>query len=385
MTDRMLDDQLDREVRDFLAWQAEDITEAPTATEMATRITASLGARNVWLRRQPQLVWVLLAGVLIAALISALLVGAALLRHDPVLSSYEAVFLRLDEMVDGSVEVDAVGVNGEGRERQIARLSSAWVKYGIGNGTLLAPMGAVSSSGLLAIPHGTIGGVEWEIFDLHRPQVQPIVVPGIRQDVEQLQLTPFFRLDMRPSVFWGPEERLAIPWYDRVPPTDPGGSNTNWHLSFVNGRTGASTTVDLSPRGVLLPWWASDGSGVFFGSSDAVIDPPRVLRPDGTFGDGTVADAVRSCRTRNESGAEVSTLAGRVVLRSADYRSEEVLAPGGVGFACFAPDDSAIVLGTEIGSGTTTAAHPIARLIASGSGARYEIEGSFAGWMEVDR
>ena len=71
MTDRIPDEQLDREIRTLLAWQAEDIADAPSAIEMATRISERAGARTRGLRLTPQLVWVVLAGLLILTLIGA--------------------------------------------------------------------------------------------------------------------------------------------------------------------------------------------------------------------------------------------------------------------------------------------------------------------------
>jgi len=79
MTDRMRDEQLDSEIRAFLAWQVGDIAGAPTASEMAERISARAGMRARGLRLTPQLVWVVLAGLLILALIGAA-VGAMSLR-----------------------------------------------------------------------------------------------------------------------------------------------------------------------------------------------------------------------------------------------------------------------------------------------------------------
>jgi len=87
MTERLHDEQLDREIRTFLAWQAEKIAGAPSATEIATRISSRAGTRTAGLRLAPQLVWVVLAGLLIVALMVAVVIGAGLLRDDPVRSS----------------------------------------------------------------------------------------------------------------------------------------------------------------------------------------------------------------------------------------------------------------------------------------------------------
>ena len=98
---------------------------------------------------------------------------------EPIAAAYEAVFLRL-KVVDGSPEVLAIGVDPTGHERQIARLKDAWVAYKLqSGGGFLAPMGAVSPSGLLAIPvgddlrTGPLPMVHWEIFDLQRASWSP--------------------------------------------------------------------------------------------------------------------------------------------------------------------------------------------------------------------
>lgn len=85
MTDRMRDEQLDGEIRAFLAWQAEDIANAPTATEMAMRLNERAGARTVRRGASFGLSWVptlVLVALLVAAAIGAAFVGARLLRND---------------------------------------------------------------------------------------------------------------------------------------------------------------------------------------------------------------------------------------------------------------------------------------------------------------
>ncbi|MGH8948306.1 MAG: hypothetical protein ACRDXF_05540, partial [Acidimicrobiia bacterium] len=77
-------------------------------------------------------------------------------------STYEAVFLRLevlDDTLEGPVLGNAdtvvvvVGVNPQGEEREIARLPGAWVAYWPPTGeAYLRPLGAVSPTGLLAMP-----------------------------------------------------------------------------------------------------------------------------------------------------------------------------------------------------------------------------------------
>ena len=103
---------------------------------------------------------------------------------------------------------------------------------------------------------------------------------------------------------------------------------------------------------VVLPYWASDGSGVFVGDSSTDMTPRRVLRLDGTVVDAPAALAEITCRSTSEDP-----------------------------FPCLAPDESIRVdLAAD-----TDASRRVARIVAQGSGASFEIEGSFAGWLEVDR
>lgn len=76
MTERMGDDLVDHEIGAFLAWQAEDVAGAPSPHEVATRISDRGRTARAGLPVAPQLVWVLLAGLLVIALLGALATGA---------------------------------------------------------------------------------------------------------------------------------------------------------------------------------------------------------------------------------------------------------------------------------------------------------------------
>jgi hypothetical protein len=383
MTDRIGDEQLDREIRTFLAWQAEDVADAPSAMEMAMRVGSRVGTTGAAQRLSPQLVWVLLAGLLIAALIGALAIGGFLPRNDRPELSYEAVFLRLGNFV-GPTEVQVIGVGSDGRQRQIARLPGAWSPYAVNNG-YLAPMGAVSSTGLLAMPISEgRRAVPWKIFDVERPQAEPILIDAIPGGLEQVQAAAYYRPDVRPSVFWGPGDRVAIPWYVDIPDTG-NGPGVDWHLVFAEGRTGAATSVDIPAQLTVLPRWASDGSGVAVSNDATDVDPRGILRPDGSVAVEVGALAESSCRTRYRSGLVIAVSDGRAVRHNADGSGEEVLAASGIGFGCLAPDDSTIVLSPALGETEFTRSNPVAKLIALGSGTQFDIEGTFAGWLEVDR
>jgi hypothetical protein len=380
-----MSDRLDFETRleDRLLARAAVASRPFDAAEIARRVVAANGRRRsigwlAWPSTRPALGWLVVALLLTLALLGAIAGIGALPRNEPVRTSYEAVFLRL-EVVGGSPEVLVVSFNAEGREREIARLPGAWVAYDIQASAtergFLAPMGAVSPTGLLAIPSDRGDAnlqMRWEIFDLHRPEAEPIVIAGIQQFVESLRETPYFEVDPRGGAFWGPGERLAILWYP-----DAGGA-VNLQLTYVEGRTGAATPVGLT--GTVLPQWASDGSGVFVGAG-------RILRLDGSETDATGMAAEPSCRTRYQSGAEITVSGGGIGRRNADGGREGLLSRTGIGYACLAPDDSTIVHNIEIGEGRgpATAARPIAGLLVAGSGDWLEIQGNFAGWLEVAR
>lgn len=254
--------------------------------------------------------------------------------QEPVAAAYEAVFLRL-KVVDGSPEVLAIGVDPAGHERGIARLKDAWVAYKLpAGGGFLAPMGAVAPSGLLAIPvgddvrAGPLPMVHWDIFDLHRAEAAPIVVPGIEQRLEQLGMGPYLSDPTEPSVTWATDDRLGLPWHS----CDELSCGV---LSFFDGRTGAA--IEGRPH------------------------------------------AEPNCRTRDRSGSEISVFDGGVVRRDPDGSRDELVPPGRTAFACLAPDDSMIVHS----SGQPPAA-PIAGVIDLENGTRTAIEGSFAGWLAIE-
>jgi hypothetical protein len=84
MTERERDETFDLQLHDFLAWQASDTAGAPSATEVAARISSRVGAPSTALRLAlPRLAWVVLAGLLIAALLGLGMIGARLLRPHP--------------------------------------------------------------------------------------------------------------------------------------------------------------------------------------------------------------------------------------------------------------------------------------------------------------
>ena len=144
----------------------------------------------------------------------------------------------------------------------IARLPEAWIAYAIDSGHWLAPTGAISRGGRLAIPVATGGTrLRWQVYDLHHPEAAPIVIPDIEQDVEQIQAIPFYRSDMRPSVFWGPDERLAIPWYRRRPPGLEGDVRRRADRRRIDRERPRRPSADarVGRRRVgRAPWWRAD-------------------------------------------------------------------------------------------------------------------------------
>jgi hypothetical protein len=390
MSEVMRDDHFDRELRAFLEFESQDIVGVPTASEAAVGISSRAGTRAIALRLAPQLVWVLIAVLLMVALFGAAVFGAKLLAEERGLlaiaeRSYEGVFLRFDE-VDEAPQVTVVGVNIEGRERQIATLPGAWVAFNVDPGSdpqFLAPMGAVSQSGLLAMPSNrdelAFGMMQWEIFDLHAPEDQPLVITAIPpMFVEQLRATPSWHsVDPRGGVFWGPEERVAIAWYGCYS-DGSGGCPVDRQLSFVDGRTGEGTSIDISEDWIVIPSWASDASGVLVQTGTRSTEM-SLLKSDGSLVDYSGPVAEGGCRTRFESGAEIAIDAqGGLAKRNPDGTSDHFV-PTGAAFACLAPDESMIAHGTDSYLG------PDSGFIDPETGADFDVEGSFAGWLEVVR
>lgn len=270
--------------------------------------------------------------------------------HAPLAVADEATFLRV-EVVDNEPAVLVVAVDGGGDERQLARLHGAWAAYEVGG--YLHPMGAVSPDGYLAMPSsrgaatGRMPLMKWEIYDLHEPEREPVGVAGIRpQDIEQLQLSPYFKSDMRPSVFWN-GERFVIPWYDRIPdPNDSRSFTADYHVTVVDPRTGATSRADLD----------------------------RVR----------IEAAETACRTEYQSGATITVSPDGVGRRDADGSLAQLRSTSRVGYACISPDESLIVhnVGIGVGDGPATASRPLAVLLGP-DGEAFEIEGSFAGWLDA--
>ena len=195
------------------------------------------------------------------------------------------------------------------------------------------------------------------------------MIPGITQDVELIGLTPYFSEGTHPSVFWGPGERLAIPWDELIPdPADPHAYFPDAHITFVEGRTGAITSINVRDQEngmYVLPYWAVDGSGVIIGDAShgvGDVDPGGVLHPDG----------------------RVTELLPFANVTCGGGENDELPSIGNTRYACRAPDDSMLVVNMEIGGGGVTAVAPMGRLTAQGSDVGFDIAGSFAGWLEVE-
>jgi len=436
MNHQIHDDQLDHDIRDFLAWDAQDVTDAPTATEMAMRISSRPATRMTWPRLAPGLAWVLLAGLLILAIAGVAVIGARLLSDDtvPIGRSYEAVFLRFDEPTAARAGVLVIGVDAQGRERLIAHLPEAGYNAGYDK-----PIGVVSRSGLLALPASSnAANFHWEIVDLAAPAAEPVVVAGIEQFRESLFPPHEGFVAMGPV--WGPGERLAIPWSEQV-----SRSEAIRHLSFVDPRTGVSRATEVPDGMSVVSQWASDGSGIAVESDRTGIAGGRtVLLPDGTLAnqDSGVVDGGYGRRYRWD-GTEVRIARQRIFAVSTEAATDELLSGSegeivDVGWTAdgagvwivlqsaadardvivqrmlpssrpetvstieyptgglpatssqghlmgLSPDDSMIYLtvdrweqgGGEFGYAT--------RLIAPATGASFDIEGAFAGWLAPDR
>ena len=85
MTKRERDETFDLQLQDFLAWQASDTAGAPTATDVAARISSRLGPTTTALRLAPSLTWLVLI-LLIATLLGLGMIGARLLLPRPLVA-----------------------------------------------------------------------------------------------------------------------------------------------------------------------------------------------------------------------------------------------------------------------------------------------------------
>jgi hypothetical protein len=411
---RLPDEDLDREIRLFLVESAENVADAPSAMEVAMGVSSRVRSRG-WrpFDLMPGLAWALIAGLLMVALAGALLAAARREQPAPPPVAYEAVFLRFGEArVGPGADVVVVGIDALGRERLIANLPDATFRHGF-----QAPMGAVSNTGLLALPSIEANFLfHWEILDLNHPALAPIAVAGIVQDLEQLGRTPFDQADpasrLQGGPLWGPDEQLLIAWYERNGPS--------W-LSFVERRTGAISTV--SSGRLPKPHWAADGSGVFVGSGREGL---TFLMPDGSVTDRAVGimDVGYSRRFRTDGEiapksarqlegqviTDISWTAGgeglwlavrsgpdnrdlavqRAVTGSVPMTAATLLDVGPSDetrmegrFIGLAPDDSMLVLNTN--RVTETSGTPVysAGLIFPASGRAVEVPGTFAGWIKV--
>ena len=191
--------------------------------------------------------------------------------------------------------------------------------------------------------------------------------------------------------------------------------------------------ADLPDGYELLPYWASDGSGIFLGrQTQAGSNVLSLLLPDGTIasGDTGMIGSGYGRRYRSDgvevndahlplSGLDISDLAWTAdgdgawlaVHSSADGHQltlERVVVPSlrqtmatihdAVGepaasrpeghLVGLAPDDSMIVLSMDsiTGSVDGLSGEPRPRVLVNPeSGASFVIEGSFVGWLAVDR
>lgn len=270
-------------------------------------------------------------------------------------ASYEAVFLRRDP----SADVLVIGVDAHGQERVITRLADGWAWE---KPPTPDPAGALSPSGLLAMavmvedPYPFPNRVRWTIFDVGRHDATPLVIAAIPEhDTDQITYS-YFRGDTigdggRP--LWGPGDRLAIYWYERIP-IGPGSFGRHYWVTFVEGRTGEATSVDIQYETEFRPFWAADGSGIL------LADGQRVLGRDGML--APAADVVEEASCH------------RVPQPDGD------LADGDQGGACLSPDDS-----LTVAPNWGRVDSPRGFLTVQATGESFEVLGRFAGWLAVDQ
>ena len=176
--------------------------------------------------------------------------------------------------------------------------------------------GAVSTSGLLAVPRPAALKFRWEIVDLAKPEAEPFVVAGTEQARKPfLPTTPYVGLDDVGGAFWGPRDQLAIVTFELVPTGDPSSYSRDWYLTFVDGRTGDARRVDV-PDGdeYVLPRWAPDGSGVLL-ESRVTEQVTGVLRQDGTIDREIPDEAWSFCEDIARAGTDCQSPDRAIVVR----------------------------------------------------------------------
>src|SRR5262249_32606610 len=156
----------------------------------------------------------------------------------------------------------------------------------------------------------------------------------------------------RPGAFWGPGERLAIPWYERDPST--------WDVTFVDGQTGATATTYLPSGRRPLPAWASDGTGIAIGRDGSTWrESSGLLFPGGWTGSTTRRTLEPACHDpadptgRDDDDATYRCESPNGAMRAMSSRSMLI--------------DPASTQVTELSSEIT--------------GDRFTALGRFAGWM----
>ena len=304
----------DQELRAFLAVEAEDRRGVPSAAEVAMRMSAAPGVASLGRGSGISLAWLILAGLLAIALAGVVLIGVGGQRDRlavvpaPSASStaYAPVFLRLTD--DG--ELIVVRVDADGGETELLQLPDAFLlgdyRYG----------GAISTRGLLAVPRPAALQFHWEIFDLVEPGTEPIVVPGTEQAMEPfLWEAPYVGRSDRGGAFWGPRDQLALVSAELVSTGDASSFVNDWHVTFVDGRTGQARRVDL-PEGdeYILPQWTQDGSGVLL--ADRLTEKATgVLRQDGTIDRDVPEETWSFCESVERDGIACQSPDGSVNVR----------------------------------------------------------------------
>lgn len=372
-------DSPDDIIRTFLVDEAERRTvHAPSLVQAVTPVAMRLGQRAAGRPSRQVAILVAATLLLVATLGVATAVGSGVLRlpfienrdAQPVVgpAGYDAVFLRGGLRGDEET-VTVFAIDADGGERVITEVEGG-VQFGLDGPYVV---GAISRNGVLALATGTYMDVHWELHDLRQSGSPPIQVPDIRQDVEQLQATPYFSAGMLPSVFWGPDDMVAIPWYLRVPdPADPRASSLDWWVSFVDEGGNASTVDVVDSAWRLLPQWAGDGSGVLLGSPiGSSATAHAVLRPDGSIIEvEDVTKPYSACRSIAQSGRTVSVSVDPGI--------------GPVEYICLSPDDKTVAFGIGVGAGNgeVTATRSLSGLGAPESENWLRVKGKFAGWMK---
>jgi hypothetical protein len=319
MTEPMAETQLDREIRTFLAWQADDLAGAPSAREMAARVREHASARSVPVlgTSQQRLALVLLVTALLALLIgTAAFVGGS----RPTLST--------------SVQNGWVALSTQPGYRQT--FGTDW-----------------AAGGDIYLVHE---GVEPRIIVERGPDTERNVCPQFSPDGSTLvygvlsgDAAALVVLDVSDDGTVAELRRLAVPGAASVAPC-PRWSRNGTHLAYLDGvhwdtdgnlESAGTGVVVIDLNGTALDWTAADPS----------VDD---LRRRGTFDPLEAADGVDPLRSP-DGDLRATCMADGILVGPSDGSANRLVPTRlcGYSMAGWSPDGTKILLFSDGGRHAT--------------------------------